>query len=152
MSSSLRAQGRQHARLPSPLSPGVCSNSCPLSRWCPPTIPSSVASFSSWLQSFPASGSFPISWLFTSGGQSNGVSASASVLPMNIQGWFPYDWLVWSPCSLSLYNFSCCICLFQVAFLYFLFWFLNRKMLTITIVISRNCFVFSMLWKVCSSN
>ena len=64
-----------------------CSNSCPLSQWCHPTISSSVATFSSCPQSFPASGSFPMSWLFTSGGQS--IRASASVLPVNIQGWFP---------------------------------------------------------------
>ena len=71
------------------LSPRVCSNSYPLSQWCHPTICSSVAPFSFCLQSFPASGSFPMSQLFTSGGQSIGVSALASALPMNIQGWFP---------------------------------------------------------------
>ena len=75
------------------LSPGVCSDSCPLSRWCHPTISSSVAAFSSGPQSFPASGSFPVSWLFSSGGQSIGTSASASVLPMNIQGWSPLGWI-----------------------------------------------------------
>ena len=73
-------------------SPKVCSNSCPLSRWCHPTISSSVIPFPSCLQSFPASGSFPVSQLFTSGVQSIGASASASVLPMNIQGWFPLGW------------------------------------------------------------
>ena len=67
----------------------VCSNSCPLSRWCHPTISFSVTSFFSCPQSFPASGSFPMTWLFMSGGQSVGASASASVLSMNIQGWFP---------------------------------------------------------------
>ena len=77
------------ASCPSP-SPGVRSNSCPLSRWCHPTISSSVAFFSSCFQSFPASGSFPMSQLFASGGQS--IGASASVLPMNIQGWFPFRW------------------------------------------------------------
>ena len=71
------------------LSPGACSSSCPLSSWCNPTISSSVACFSSCPQSFPTSGSFPMSWLFTSGGQSIGASASASVLPKEIQGWFP---------------------------------------------------------------
>ena len=76
---------------PSP-TPGVYSNSCPLSWWCHPTISSSVVPFSSSLQSFPASGSFPMSQLFTSGGQSIGVSASASALPMNIQDWFPLGW------------------------------------------------------------
>ena len=87
-SNSLQPHGLLLARLPSPsLSPGVCSDSCPLSPWCHPTISSSVAPFSSCLQSFPASGSFPVSWLFTSGSQS--IAASASVLPVNIQGWFP---------------------------------------------------------------
>ena len=80
----------QHAVLPCPsLSPGACSNSCPLSWGCHPTISSSVVPFSSCLQSFPASGSFLMSWLLTSSGQSIGLSASASVLPMNIQCWFP---------------------------------------------------------------
>ena len=80
----------QHARLPCPsLSPSVCSNSCPLSWWCHPIISSSVVPFSSYLQSFPASGSFPVSQFFPSGGQSIRASASAAVLPMNIQGWFP---------------------------------------------------------------
>ena len=79
----------QHARLPCPSpSPRVCSNSCPSSWWCHPTISSSVVS-SSCLQSFPASGSFPMSQFFTSGGQSIRASASASVLPVNIQHWFP---------------------------------------------------------------
>ena len=90
MSDSLRPHGLQHHRLlcPSP-SPGACSNSCPLSQRCHPTISSSVIPFSSRLQSFPASGSFPVSRLFISGGQSIGISASASVCPVNIQGWFP---------------------------------------------------------------
>ena len=89
---SLRPHG-QHARLPCPsLSPGVCSNLCLLSRWCHPTISSSVTPFSSCLQSFPVSRSFPMSWLFASGGQS--IGASASVLSMNIHCWFPFtDWL-----------------------------------------------------------
>ena len=80
----------QHTRLPcaSP-APRACSHSCPSSRWCHPAISSSVVPFSSCPQSFPASGSFPMSWLFTSGGQSTGASASASVLPVNIQYWFP---------------------------------------------------------------
>ena len=73
---------------PSP-SPRVCANSCPLSRWCYPTIPSSVVPFSPCPQSFPASGSFAMSWLFTSSGQTIWVLASASVLPVNIQGWLP---------------------------------------------------------------
>ena len=90
MSDSLRPHGLQHFRLPcsSPF-PGACWNSCPLTHWCHPTILSSVLPFSSRLRSFPASGSFPVSQFFTSGGQSIGVSASASVLPMNVQDWFP---------------------------------------------------------------
>ena len=82
--------GLQHARLPCPLlSPRVCSNSCPLNQWCHPTISSSIAPFSSCPSSFLASGSFPVSQLFTSGGQRIGALASASLLPMNILGWFP---------------------------------------------------------------
>ena len=96
MSDSLPPHGLQHTRpaCSSP-SPGVYWNSCPLSRWCHPTISSSVDPFSSRLQSFPASGSFPVSQFFTSGGQSIGVSASASVLPMNTQDWSPLGWTDW---------------------------------------------------------
>ena len=80
----------QHARCPCPSpSPGACSNSCPLSQWCHPPISSSVVPFSSCLQYFPASGSFPMSQLFPSGGHRTGASASASVLPVNTQNWFP---------------------------------------------------------------
>ena len=90
VSNSLWLHGLQHLRLPcSSPSTGACSNSCPLSQWCHPIILSSIIPFSSYPQSFPASGSFLMSWLFTSGGQSIGASASASVLPMNIQDWFP---------------------------------------------------------------
>ena len=86
----MQPKGLQHSRfLWHPLSPRVCSKSCPLSRWCHPNISSSVAHFSSCPQSFPSSGSFQMSQLFTSGGQSIGTSTSASVLPMNIQGWYP---------------------------------------------------------------
>ena len=89
VSDSFWLHGQQHARLPCPSpTPGVYSNSCPLSQWCYPAISSSVIPFSSCLQSFPASGSFPMSQFFTSGGQNIGVSASASVLPMNIQDGF----------------------------------------------------------------
>ena len=89
----------QHTKLPcSSLSPGVCSNSCPLNWWCQPTISSSVISFSSCPQSLPASESFPMSHLFPSGGQSIGASASTSVLSINSQGWFPLGLMVWSPC------------------------------------------------------
>ena len=85
---TLQSHGLQHTRFPCPsLSPGVCSNSCPLNRWCHPTISSPVIPFSC-LQSFPAPGSFQMSWLFTSGDQSIGASALTPVLPMNIQGWF----------------------------------------------------------------
>ena len=88
MSNSLQPHRLQHARLPCPsLSHRVCWNSCSLSWWCHPTI--SFTHFSSCLQSFPASGSFPMSRLFVSGGQSIGASVLTSVLPMNIQGWFP---------------------------------------------------------------
>ena len=90
MSNSLRPHGLQHSRLPCPSpTPGACSNSCPLNQWCHPIISSFVIPFSSRLQSFPASGPFPISQFFTSSGQSIGASASASVLPMNIQDRFP---------------------------------------------------------------
>ena len=86
--------GLQHARLPGPsCSPGICSNSCPLSCWCYLTISSSVSLFSFCFQSFTASGSLPMSWLFTSGSQS--IGASASVLPVNIQGWFPLGLTGW---------------------------------------------------------
>ena len=90
VSDSLQSHGLQHARLPcqSP-TPGACSNSCPSSWWCHPTVSSSVVPFSSCPQSSPASGSFPVSQFFTSGGQSIGISALASVLPTNIQDWFP---------------------------------------------------------------
>ena len=99
MSDSLQPHGLLHAKLPclSP-TPGACSNSYSSSQWCYPTISSSVVPFSSCLQSFPASGSFPMSQFFTSGGQSIGASVSASVFPMNIQYWFPFEIsLVWSP-------------------------------------------------------
>ena len=96
MSDSLQHHGLQHTRLPCPSpTPRAYSNSCPLSRWCHPTISSSVVPFSSCLQSFSASGSFPMSQLFTSGDQSIGVSASASVFPVNIQDWFPLGWTGW---------------------------------------------------------
>ena len=97
VSDSMQPYGLQHARLPRPsLPPGACSNLCPLSQWCHPTISSSVLPFSSCLKSFPVSESFPVSWwLFVSGGQSIGASASSSVLPMNIQDWFPLGLTGW---------------------------------------------------------
>ena len=96
VSNSRQSQGLQHARFPCPSpTPGACSNSCLWSRWCHPTISSSVVPFFSCLQSFPTSGSFPMSQFFTSGGQSTGASASTAVLPMNIQDWFPLAWTGW---------------------------------------------------------
>ena len=95
VSESLRPQALQHTRPPCPSpTPGIYSNSCLLSQWCQPTISSSVIPFSSCLQSFPASGSFPMSQFFALG-QNIGVSASASVLPMNTQDWFPLGWTGW---------------------------------------------------------
>ena len=96
VSDSLRLHGLQHARRPcqSP-TPGVHPNPCPSSRWYHPTISSSVVPFFSCPQSFPTSGSFQMSQLFTSGGQSTGVSASTSVLPMNTKDWFPLGWTGW---------------------------------------------------------
>ena len=96
MSEPLQPRGPQHTRppCPSPI-PRVYSNSCPLNWWCHPTISSSVIPFSSHLQSFPASGSFQMTQLFTSGGQSFGVSASTSILPMNIEDWFPLGLTGW---------------------------------------------------------
>ena len=100
MSDSLWPHEPQHARPPCPSpTPGVYSNSCPSSQWCHPAISSSVVPFSSCPQSFPSSGSFQMSQLLAWGGQSIGVSASTSVLPVNTQDWSPLGWRVWSPCS-----------------------------------------------------
>ena len=97
VSDSLQPHGLQHARLPCPSpAPRSYSNSCPLSWWYYPTISSFLVPFSPWLQSFPASGYSPMSWFFEACGQSIGVSASASVLPMNIQDWFPLGWTYWT--------------------------------------------------------
>ena len=96
MSNSIQPHGLQHARFPCPSpTPRTCSNSCPSGQWCHPTISFSVIPYSSCLQSFPASGSVQMSKLFTSGGQSIGISALALVLPMNIQDWFPLGWTGW---------------------------------------------------------
>ena len=95
MSESLWPHGLPHARPPYPPIPRVYSNSCPLSQWCHPTISSSGIPFSLCLQSFPASGSFQMSQFFAWGGQSIRVSASTSVLPINIQDWFPLGWTGW---------------------------------------------------------
>ena len=105
MSDSLWPHGLQHARrtCPSP-TPEDCSNWGPSSRWCHSTISSSVVPFSFCLQSFPASGSFPMSWFFASGSQSIGVSASIPVLPMNIQDWFPLGLIPFSVQSMGLWR------------------------------------------------
>ena len=95
VSDSLQPHELHHARPPCPSTPRVDANSCPLSQWCHPTITSSVVPFFSRLQSFQALESSPMSQLFTSGGQSIGVSASASVLPMNTQDWSPLGWTCW---------------------------------------------------------
>ena len=96
VSDSLQPHGLQHVQLPCPSpAPRAYSNSWPLSQWCHPTISSSVVPFSSHLQSFPTSGSFQMTQFFTSGGQSIGASASASVFPMNTQDWFPLGWTGW---------------------------------------------------------
>ena len=97
VSDSLPPRGLQHVRLscPSPTLSLSCSNSCPLSQWCHSTISSSVIPFFFCLQSFPESESFPMSQFFTSGWQNIGVSSSASVLPVNIQDWFPLGWTGW---------------------------------------------------------
>ena len=96
LSDSLWPHGLQHARLPCPSpTPGAYSNSCPSCQWCHSIISSFVVSFSFHLQSFPESGSFQMSQFFSSGGQSIGVSASGSVLPMNIQDWFPLELTGW---------------------------------------------------------
>ena len=96
VSDSLQHHGLQHTRPPCPsATPGACSDSCPLSWWWHPTISSSLIPFSSCPQSFPASGSFPMSQFFASVSQNIGVSASASVLPVNIQDWFPLGWTGW---------------------------------------------------------
>ena len=96
MSDSLRPRESQHARPPCPSpTPGVHPDSCPSSQWCHPAISSSVVPFASCPQSFPASGSFPMSQLLAWGGQSIGVSALASVLPRNTQDWFPLEWTGW---------------------------------------------------------
>ena len=97
MSDSLQPHESQHARPPCPSPTAKAySDSCPSSQWCHPTISSSVMTFSSCLQSFPASGSLSVNQFFLSGGQSIGVSASTSVLPMNIQDWLPLGWTVWT--------------------------------------------------------
>ena len=112
---SLWPHGLQHARLPCPSPTWACSDSCPLNRWCHSTISSSVVPFSSRLQCFPASGSFLMSQLFTSGGQSIGASASTSVLPMNISGLisFRMDWLDGDDSNSQNATPCCLYCMFH---------------------------------------
>ena len=108
VSDSLQPQGLQHTSLPCPSpSPETCSDSHPLSWWCHPAISFSVVPFSSCPQSIPASGSFPMSQLFTWGGQSIGVSASASVLPVNTQDWSPLGWTGWISLQSKGLSMSC---------------------------------------------
>ena len=130
MSNSLQPHGLQHTRLPYPSpAPRACSDSCPPSCWCHPTISSSVIPFSSCLQSFPPSVSFPVSQFFTSGGQSIGVSALASVLPMKIQDWFPLGltgWISLKSKGLSRFFSNTMIQKHQFTFL-FLYFYENKK-------------------------
>ena len=117
---SLRSHEPQYTRPPCPSpTPGVHPNPCPLNWWCHPTISSSVVPFTSCPQSFPASGSFQMSRLFVSGGQSIGVSASTSVLPMNTQDWSPLGWTGWI--SLQSKGLSRVLGLINFVFLYFSF-------------------------------
>jgi len=110
MSDSLQPHELQHARPPCPSpTPGVHPDSCPSSQWCHPAISSSVVPFSSCPQSLPASESFPMSHLFSWGGQSTGVSASASFLPKKSQGWSPSEWTGWIS-FLSVRLFVLCVC------------------------------------------
>ena len=104
MSHSLQPHGLQHCRPPCPSpTPGACSNSRPSSQWCHPTISFSIVPFSSCLQFFPASVSFPLSQFFASGGQSIGASVSASVLPMTVQDWSPLGWTGWISCCHTIF-------------------------------------------------
>ena len=124
VSDSLRPHGLQQARLPCPSpTPSACSNSCPTSQRCHPTISSSVVPFSSCLQSSPASGSFPVSQFFTSGGQSIGALTSASVPPMNIQDWFPLGLTGLISLSVWYYNSFCWHLLYLAKELSFFFFF-----------------------------
>ena len=108
MSDVLRPHGLQFTRVPCPSTiPEACSNSCPSSWWCHPTISSSIVPFSPHLQFFPASGSLPVIRLFASGGQSIWVSASASVLPMNVQDWFLLVWTGWISFDFKNSKFTC---------------------------------------------
>ena len=107
MSDSLQPHGLQHPRLPCPSpTPGCYANSCPLSQWCHRAISSSVVPLSSRLQSSLASGCFPVSWFYSSGGQTTGVFTSASVLPMNIQDWFPFGLTSWISLQFSIRSYT----------------------------------------------
>ena len=124
MSDSLQPHGLQHARPPCPSpTPRVYSNSCPLSWWCHPSFSSSVIPFSSLLPSFPASGSFQMSQFFTSSGQSIGVSALASVLPVNIQDWFSLGWTGWIHPKGTLKSLLSLVKLLGIEKMFFFFFF-----------------------------
>ena len=134
VSDSLPPHELQHARPPCPSpTPGVYPNSCPSSRWCHPAISSSVIPFSSCPQSFPASGSFPMSQLFESGGQSTGVSASTSVLPMNTQEWSPLGWstlyqIMYVNADQGFWDFQNFILIKVVCKLFFIIFFKNSNL------------------------
>ena len=154
MSDSLRPHGLQHTRIPCPSpAPGAYANSCPLHWWCHPTISSSVAPFSSHLQSFPASGSFPMSRFSTSGGQSIGASASALVLPMNIQDWFLLGltgWIslqskglsrIFSNTTIQKHQFfSAQLSLWSYSHIHT--WLLEKKALTVLTFVAKWCLCF----------
>ena len=123
VSDSLWPRGLQHARLPCPSPTRAFSNSCPLSRWCHSTISFSVVPFTSCLQSFPASGSFPVTQFFASGGQSIGVSALTSVLPMNIQDWYPLRWTGWISLQSKGLFFCFLIFIFTIFYFTILYWY-----------------------------
>ena len=153
MSDSLRPHESQHTRPPCPSpTPGGHPNSCALNQWCRPAISSSVIPFSSCPQSFPSSGSFPVSWLFISGGQSIGTSASPSVLPVNIQGWFPLGLTVWSPCcpgnsqesypSSQFKSVSSLVLIFMVQFSYLYMTTGKTIALTISTLSAKWCLCF----------
>ena len=137
MADSLRPHEPQHARPPCPSStPGVHPNLCPSSWWCHPTISSSVVPFSSCPQSFPASGSFQMTQLFASGGQSIGVSASTTVLPMNTQAWSPLGWTGWiSLQSKGLSRAFSNTTVQKHQFFFFFFYFINESLLYVNIAV-----------------
>ena len=144
LSNPLPPHGLQHARLPCPSqSPGACPSYCQLNQGCYPTISACLASFSSCLQSFPVSGSFPISWLFASGGGSIRVSTSAPVLPMNIQRWFPLGWTGWI--SLMYKEVSICMYIYAYILFHILFHYGLSRILNIVPWLSSRTLLFNHL-------